>query len=226
MRSRQVATAAANCSSSSSAIAVTCRGELISTSCAPVAGREEKRSGSPARREASSGSPLLANDARLGPRTAPSLGFPRAGVGQRRVEVRHDPGLPAGAVGRAAAGARARRARAACGPRGPRRRGSSPAPVARSLGVEKLSGRSARPGARIVLSPLSWSMRISGALRSGRGADRRAADGGSGGGRLWALAVASPARPGAADEGSSRSIGSGKTTVVLWLLPISSSVCR
>jgi hypothetical protein len=27
---------------------------------------------------------------------------------------------------------------------------------------EKLSGRAARPGARIVLSPVSWSMRISG----------------------------------------------------------------
>jgi hypothetical protein len=26
----------------------------------------------------------------------------------------------------------------------------------------KLSGRAARPGARIVLSPVSWSMRISG----------------------------------------------------------------
>ncbi len=60
MRSRQVATAAANWSSLSSAIAVTWRGELTITSWAPLAGREEKRSGSPALREASNGSPLLA----------------------------------------------------------------------------------------------------------------------------------------------------------------------
>ena len=36
--------------------------------------------------------------------------------------------------------------------------------------AEKLSGRAARPGARIVLSPVSWSMRISGALRTRTGA--------------------------------------------------------
>jgi hypothetical protein len=62
IRSRQVAIAAANCSSGSSAIAVTCWGELISTSWAPSAGREEKRSGSPALFVASSGSPALAKE--------------------------------------------------------------------------------------------------------------------------------------------------------------------
>jgi hypothetical protein len=35
---------------------------LISTSCAPVAGRELNRSGSPERREVSSGSPLEENE--------------------------------------------------------------------------------------------------------------------------------------------------------------------
>ena len=125
-----------------------------------------------------------------------------ATVAERRIEVRDHPRPPARRVGRAAA----RPQRVELG-----RRAVLVALAERAvLGAlrlaaaraEKLSGRSARPGARIVLSPLSWSMRISGALRTARGGGRRARGGGSGGagGRGGFGLAAAGVVVGAADE--------------------------
>ncbi len=115
----------------------------------------------------------------------------------------------------------------------PSQKGQVSARLPRSLSLEpNWSGRAARPGARIVRSPRElvdpdlWSGGGAQDREGGRSSGSGGSDG-AGGGGFGTFALLPPVlwseRP---MNGSSTSIGSGKTTVVFWLLPISSSVCR
>ncbi len=228
-------------SSGRSAIAVDVRGVWTITSWDPPAGREAKRSGSAPRREArervggvGEGARAAAFRRRRGcrdPLRARGRGWAPTRAVQPGVSGSPPPGAPRPHLGRGALlMALAERAL-----------GADPCGAARRR--LKTSGRSARPGARIVRIPVSWSMRISGVVIAAPASPSRyrascATAAGPPRGRRGPASVSSgsrrrraggacgaPRSPGAGN-GLIMSIGSGKTIVVFWLTPISSSVCR
>ena len=148
-------------------------GELTITSCAPAAGCEPKRSGSPVRREACSGSV----DSRSGPTTLIGRRRARSCPDPRRAPGRGSgpsacasPGVsgapPPGRFAQTSGGVRSSR---------PSQKGQRSARLAASCcrrGSERVGALGAAGGEHRP-QPVSWSIRISGRLRTRAGGRRR-----------------------------------------------------
>jgi hypothetical protein len=146
---------------------------------------------------------------------------------ERWIEVGNDAADPAGRVGGAAAGSQREDLR-----RGPRLLALAKRALRRLLWWRRRKLEALGPlgpaGSEDRLQPAQlvdaylWSAQE---REGGRSSVSMSGGGGGGGGDGRRRLAAPPAAP-LPMNGSSTSIGSGKTTVVFWLLPISSRVCR